>query len=182
MITHGHFHHVYPHRPLIVASLYHKSLQYPCSLEFVIDTGADRTYIVPDDCNRLGISSNALIQAPGPIHTFVGLVDFYYMPNCSLIFTDHDQNSYIIEDMPIFFPPPRRSIPFRWFGKDVLLGEGKFPSVLGRDALEGLSMAFCKTSKYLFLTSRCDDYRQALEDAFGPPVNPNDMDPFYPFQ
>ncbi len=160
-----------PHWPLIVAYFRHPLVRSPRILEFIIDTGADRTLIVPDWQELLDIPKRALEPHPLPILTVAGPVRMDCLSNCTLDFFRGNRMSqfYEVSNLRIFFSPSRRRWWWPWRrGHRLKLGEGKFPNILGRDVLAHLSLGYCKPENYVFLTGRNGDYYQSLSGNFPP--------------
>jgi hypothetical protein len=61
MITHGWFHEKHRDRPMIIAGIFHESIGFSRSLHFVIDTGAEKTLIVPYYEKLLSIPQDKII-------------------------------------------------------------------------------------------------------------------------
>ncbi|MGD0785396.1 MAG: hypothetical protein ABR969_06255 [Sedimentisphaerales bacterium] len=172
MASHGYFHIKQPNRPLIVALFSHPSIKHARQLEFIIDTGADRTFIVPDWQKLLDIHDKDLREYPGDIHTFAGTIKMRCLDGCSLIFPRYNpegnpKSAYQVSNLRVFFAA--NSGFFSSLRRKPLTGAGKFPNVLGRDVLQQMSLGYCKTSSYLFVTQRTKDYQTALTSVFPNP-------------
>ena len=83
MTTHGHWHGDEPHRPIVYATFYHPQGGAAATLDFLIDTGADQTFIVPDHQRLLGIPKDFGGFRTKPVHTLGGIYKFNYMTNCN---------------------------------------------------------------------------------------------------
>lgn len=180
----GHFEDKTPYTPIVVATIDHAELEYPVSVEFLIDTGADHTLIMPPDQKRLNLPDHLFVPVPGPVYTLGGVVDMVSVSNCTLAFTDHANNTFAIDDLEVRFLASRRGFLSRFIRRRPTAGEGTLPSVLGRDVLQILLMVFCLPCQYLMLAgeSERDNYCDKLINLFGEPPDPNDVDPFSSFQ
>jgi hypothetical protein len=57
----------------------------------------------------------------------------------------------------------------------ALVGDAVYPNLIGRNVLEQLSLGYCQTSLYLFVTKQIGDYRAVLDANF---PKPPDIDVF----
>ncbi|MDD5063694.1 MAG: hypothetical protein PHQ35_02900 [Phycisphaerae bacterium] len=162
--THGYFIQEPYSRPIVSATIWHECMEFPATLEFLIDTGADHTLIVPDDEPRFNIQEDQLIKVPDLVHTFVGPIEMRQLNHCSVIFIDRFGEPYTVENVGVCFLAPD-------FKKKVrpLMGKGTYVNVLGRDVLHQLSLGYCKRSEYVFLTANRTGYFDALSDVFPKP-------------
>jgi hypothetical protein len=145
-------------------------MAYDVAIEFVVDTGADTTYIVHQDEIRLQFAKEKLVEVPGPVSTLGGVVDFVALPHCHLVFWDVNHNPYGIEDLSIYFLSPSFKRKQR-----VHLAEGTFPSVLGRDVIEQLALGYCREKGLLCLTDQHQEFTDALLGFFQPPPEDNNI-------
>jgi len=74
MPSYGYFNNDrFPHRPIVVATIKHDCLRYPRQVEFLVDTGACRTFIAPEwQKNILCIPDNKLVPYPDRVTTIMG--------------------------------------------------------------------------------------------------------------
>ena len=173
MIVHGRFDNRFPHRPIVSCSLMHPAIKPKISWDFVIDTGADKTFIVPDYQNLLSIPKKYLQFETRPVQTLGGPFKFKFMTHCTLVFNDAKNQPHEIKDLTVYFAAQKG------FGNQgsvegaqpekTLVGEGKFPNVLGRDVLSQVSLGFCKTNNVLFVTKHYSNYLKALNVKFARP-------------
>jgi hypothetical protein len=131
---------------------------------FVVDSGADHSFIVPHDEQLLGVARDNLVEVGEDAHTFVGSIKLLALPHCSIVLNDFYNAPHVVSDISICFIDPRDQKKLKPFATD-----GAFPSVLGRDVLDKLSMGYCKRSSYLFLTDDADRYYTKLRDHFPKP-------------
>ena len=151
---------------MIIAEIFHLSIGFSRGLHFVIDTGAERTLIVPYYEEMLQIPQNKLLRDPEPIDTIGGKINLVCLPNCCLVFNDLQHRPYPVGRISVYFFAPeekRKKVP-------PLMGKPDFPCVLGRDILEQLSLGYCQTSDYLFVTKQTEQYRDILQRQFPKPV------------
>jgi hypothetical protein len=168
MITHGRFHKQHRHRPMIIAEIFHPSIGFSRGFNFVIDTGAERTLIVPYYENMLKIPTNMLVRDIGPIDTIGGKVSLVYLPFCSMVFNDMQGKPYPVGRINVYFFAPEEKSKIM----APLIGRPDFPCILGRDILQQLSLGYCQTSDYLFVTKNTKEYRDILLKEFPrPPVD-----------
>lgn len=146
-------------------SLTHKPLDYGRTLQFVIDTGAEKTLIVPYYEELLGIPDDELVPDPEPINTIGGEVRLVCLPNCCLVLNNMQHRPYVVGRLSIYFFAPQEKMK----KKPPLMGEPDFPCIFGRDVLDQLSLGYCQTSDYLFVTKQTDKYRDKLQEEFPPP-------------
>jgi len=184
MIVHGTWEGTaLPHRPTINAFFSH-----PCtkrdfvSLKFLIDTGADQTFIVPEHQDLLHIPYGCTDFQVKPVDTLAGKYPFNFLTGCSLTFISHDNTPKIISDVTVYFAvKPKTGVISKILGlkeKEVPLGAGGvYPSILGRDVLSQLCMGYCSTSDYLFLSQRYADYHKCLSTHFPKPPTPTKPHP-----
>jgi hypothetical protein len=178
MTFHGRWDGQEPHRPLISATFSHPRIDSKLTLPFIVDTGADKTFIVPEHQRLLNIHPDLTPFETEPVHTISGTYPFNYLTGCSLIFTGLDGSPHKIDDITIYFPPTRKCSrwnPLNWISSkkknESLVGEGDFPSILGRDILQKLSVGYCKEKDYLFISQRNREYFIALKDEFPKPAS-----------
>ena len=158
--------------PIIYATLWHPLCNDRLiSWEFVLDSGADISFISPEHMSLLGITNDKLVPT-APIETLGGSVKFGCLSGCSLFFTDDKGNQQVFKLPYIYFPP----VPLGWrhnlckkvFGchnSQVMSRDTKvYPSLLGRDVLRQLSLGFCQNSDVLFISQHYNNYRSALDD------------------
>lgn len=165
MITHGWFHKKHRQRPMIIAEIFHPSMGFSRGFHFVIDTGAEKTLIVPYYEEMLKISQDALVRDPNPIDTIGGKVYLVCLPDCSVVFNDLNQQPYVVGRVGVhFFSSEEKSKVAA-----PLTGDPDFPCILGRDVLDKLSLGYCQTSDYLFVTRWTNQYRDTLQLQFPKP-------------
>lgn len=166
MFTHGWFHKKHRHRPMIIAEIFHQSIGFSRGLHFVIDTGAERTLVVPYYEDMLQIPQDKLERDPYPIDTIGGKINLVCLPNCCLVFNDLQHKPYPVGRISVYFFAPEEKRK----RKPPLMGKPDFPCVLGRDILEQLSLGYCQTSDYLFVTKQTKQYRDILQQQFPKPT------------
>jgi hypothetical protein len=151
---------------MFLAEVYHPHIETPHGLEFVIDTGAEMTLIVPYWEQVLNIRKGKLLDNPYEIDTIGGKISLACLPHCSIVFLDVENKPYPVHDVSIHFFSEKQKRK-----KTALMGEPVYPNVIGRDVLTGLSLGYCQTSKYLFVTKEIGDYKNVLKQKFPPPKN-----------
>jgi hypothetical protein len=136
MIAHGRW-SGYPPRPMIVGVFIHRRLEIQCPIEFLIDTGADRTLIAPEYQAILRIPDNELTPYTTPVRTLGGNQYFSYLSDCILVFPSDTPKSLCYKNLNLFFYSPRRKLGFLHplHKQNPIEWQGKFPSILGRDVL-----------------------------------------------
>lgn len=172
MTAHGwfHKHKILYKRPMILAAVSHPDIQYTCTLPFVIDTGAERTLIVPRYEDILKIRKKAYISNPYSIDSIGGPVFFRCLPKCTIVFTDYNHCSYPVKNISVHFFCQQR------MKKVPLLGKADYPNILGRDVLDQVSLGYCQQSEYLFVTKDTENYGQALFPHFPQPFVTDEID------
>lgn len=176
MIIHGIWRDKTPHRPIIHATLAHESISHTRSIDFIIDTGADKTFIAPDHQEILGISTKQLKFETKPVQTLSGVFRFHFLTGCSLVFNGKDDQPHLLKDITAYFSTRKQSVWDRLFRRknenrrgQALFGKGNYPSILGRDVLQKLSLGFCRTSDILFISNKHENYSKALGSEFASP-------------
>jgi hypothetical protein len=176
-VVHGRFLGKHPHWPIIDGILYHSSIKdLKVSYEFMVDTGADRTLIVPDHQEILGIRDEELIPIEKPIHTFAGQLQLKCLRECSLVLNDTHNNAVYINDFTVFFIAKKSK--WKLFPKDDRPLSDKrifFPSIIGRDLLSEMSLGYSESSEYLFVTRDTINYFSTLHSSFPKPPEPDSM-------
>jgi hypothetical protein len=174
MASHGKFHPKYPFYPFIIAYFEHPSIKYPRAVQFVIDTGADRTCISPDWRYLLQIPDREFQKYHTPQVTIAGKVRVDCLTNCTISFNRYQPNNtrdvYRFANLCILFSRLKYgslSSAIRY--RRLLRNVGNIPSILGRDVLSKMSLGYCQTSEYLFVTDQCVRYYQALSVHFPKP-------------
>ncbi len=164
-ITHGWFHRKHRHRPMIIAEVFHPSIGFSRGLNFVIDTGAERTLIVPYYEKMLKIPQDELVRDPNPIDTIGGKVHLVSLPSCCIVFNDLQDRPYPVGRISVYFFASEEK------DKEIapLMGKPDFPCILGRDVLQQLSLGYCQTSDYLFVTRNTKEYRDVMQREFPKP-------------
>ena len=161
MPAHGHFKTTKEasNLPMIVAQFKHQSLPYSRMVEFVIDTGADRTYLSPAWRQILGLKSKDLVKYHTKMITINGPTTVDCLSRCSLSFGIGQANTslYKIENLRITVASQQSSGATK---------SGLIPSLLGRDVLDQLSLCYHKQKNYLFITQRHDDFYNSLINNF----------------
>lgn len=173
--VHGYWDGASPHRPMINATFVHPCTKAEVCLDFMIDTGADRTFIVPEHQSLLEIPPSELQFETPFVQTLAGMLRFRALQGCTLIFNKGQKEAHAVNDITVFFahylPGWWSNITRRFSNKPrPLVGEGQSYSVIGRDVLQKLSLGFCKEKNLLFLSKRTDAYYAALENIFPKPV------------
>jgi len=164
MTAHGWFNRDNQNRPTILAEVHHHSMGEPRQFEFVIDTGAENTLIVPYWEKVLDIDKKYLVQSEYPIDTIGGPIYISGLPHCSIVFTDSQNRPYPIDNIMVYFFSPKQKKQ-----KIALEGDAVYPNVIGRDVLGQVSLGYCQTSSCLFVTKQIQNYRIVLEGSFPPP-------------
>ena len=171
MAVHGRFHSTPPYWPVISGMVLHPSIDFQISYEFMVDTGADRTLIVPDHQELIDVPQNKLIPVEKPIHSFAGKLELECLPDCTIVFNDMNNNAYRFRKVKLYFLSKKSKRRVSAGGRP-LTGVERFPSVIGRDLLAQVSLGYCKTSDYLFVTNEVDRYFNALHEHFPKPSMP----------
>jgi hypothetical protein len=177
MITYGTWEGTFtntPHRPIVNAIFMHACTQRCISLRFLVDTGADQTFIVPEHQKLLHIPDDFVGFKTLPVDTLAGKYPFNFLTNCSLIFTSPNKQPTTISNLTIYFSIKPNAglinkILKRKKPEKPLATGDVYPSILGRDVLQQLSMGYCNTSDYLFLSQRHKDYYNCLFKEFPEP-------------
>lgn len=164
MGAHGFFSPKHPYRPYIIGFFSHWSIK-SCPVKFLIDTGADKTYISPDWQTILRIPRKHRHRYHTKMISIAGLVEMDCVEDCSITFSKGVSTSeaYKVSNLSVLMAAAVVS------KKKPLTGKGLIPCILGRDVLDHLSLGFCKKAEYLFVTGRTNDYCQALNRQFPTP-------------
>jgi hypothetical protein len=165
MTAHGWFHKKQRDRPTIVATISHPSISVERGLEFLIDTGAENTLVVPYWEGVIGVDKKSLVECPYPIDTIGGEIYITGLPNCTVVFSDQEGAPYPVENIMIYFFSAKQKKR-----RVALKGEAVYPNLIGRDILNQVSLGYCQTSEYLFVTKEIAQYRNALMSIFPPPI------------
>ena len=173
MAVHGRFHDIPPYWPLISGVVLHPSIPHKLSYDFMIDTGADRTLIVPDHQELIKVPDEELVSIEKPIHSFAGKLELECLTNCTLVFNDRQNNTYHFPESILYFLSSKSKRKISSTNQHPLTGVERFPSVIGRDLLSHLSLGYCKISDYLFVTNRTSTYFDALHEHFPKPPEPD---------
>ncbi len=150
---------------MILAVIHHPVIEYEYTLQFVVDTGAEKTLVVPAYEELLCIPDSELIESPYEMDSIGGPVFFRCLPKCSLIFTDRLNRPYPVHGINIHFFSRKK------MKKLPLTGVPDYPNLLGRDVLEQMSLGYCQTSECLFITKETVRYREALIEDFPQPFH-----------
>lgn len=167
MTAHGWFHKIHRKRPMILATVQHSAVGYAHALPFIIDTGAERTVVVPEYEDLLQIQETSYEDCPFSMHSIGGPVHFRFLPKCTIVLTDCDHKPYPIRDISVHFfaQDKMKKVPLK--------GKPDYPNIIGRDVLEQVSLGYCQTSTCLFITKQTVIYGNTLNKLFPMPFNPN---------
>jgi len=168
MHTHGRFSAKFGEPPEIIAYFRHPALSFERIIRFLIDTGAQRTFISPDIQDEMQIPSELFQEYNIPQITVNGLVYVNILPNCSLTFKVHtddddgngDKRVCTIPNLGFAFLRDRSNFP---------KSRRIIPNLLGRDVLHKLSLGYCREHDYIFVTSRNSVYYKTLQTEFPSP-------------
>lgn len=140
----------YPAKPVITAYFKHPLLKFERTLEFVVDTGASKTFISPDWQDTLQISKGNFESFPNPQITITGYVSVVCLRRCSLRFAldAKGEQVYVVENLPIIFLPARIAKSARKHHRGV----GMIPNILGNDVLNTFGLFCCNTTNQVLLT------------------------------
>lgn len=120
-------------RPYIEGRLILPGLKISGDISFLIDTGADRSLLHPDDGIRLGIDYAKLTGNAESVGT--GGICHYFVEPAWIVFSEPKRFLYVhIIDLAISPPAPERM---------------QLPSLLGRDILDRWRMIYHPTKKRL---------------------------------
>lgn len=175
-----------PHRPTVLAYFTHSCInkEKQCTpIRFLIDTGADRTFIVPEHQALLEIPPEHINFEVKPVDTLAGQYPFKYLRDCALTFVGDNGVVKTVKDLTIYFAANSKKGLFNIFKKNdkPLSASGVYPSILGRDVLKELCMGYSNEKDYLFLSQRNDDYYKCLSTNFlKPPPPPPPVQPPIP--
>jgi predicted aspartyl protease len=129
------------HRPYLEGRVYFPRLKLQSDISFLVDTGADRTIIMPDDAKRSGVDFNQLTGnediggASGHMNTFV--------EHAIVVFADTKVALYAYR-LDVLIAPA---------GQDL----SRTPSLLGRDILDRWRMIYYpKAGRLLFTVIDAD--------------------------
>ena len=173
MAVHGRFHPEPPFWPVISGTVLHRCVKFELSYDFMVDTGADRTLIVPDHQEVIAVPPEELIPIEKPIHSFAGELELECLTKCTIIFNDMENNAYRFSDVILYFLSRKSRRKMSSDDGRPLTGVERFPSVIGRDLLSKLSLGYCKPSDYLFVTNQTSTYFEALHHHFPKPKEPD---------
>jgi len=106
---------------MIKARLYYNKKLYSTEIEFLIDTGADKT-IVSDQCaKRLGLGYDGLSGEFKTVLRGVGKCQARPLPNSGLVFSEECGIKNLVEPCTtIFVPDPENYESANLLGRDVL--------------------------------------------------------------
>ena len=132
-------------RPIIQGRLSITRLNVARRIDFLLDTGAERTCLHPGDTDRMRIPIEALggaIQSRG-----VGGISAYYRESALLSF--NDQSHTRIYEIELLIADPRE-------------GNRGLPSLLGRDVINNWRISYDPTDAALECDVRYADYSLAV--------------------
>ena len=124
------------HRPFLEGRVYFSRLKLKSDISFLVDTGADRTMIMPDDSKRSGVDFGQLTGnlsiggVSGPMRTFV--------EHATVVFADPKVALYVY-NLDILIAPDHPDV-------------SKTPSLLGRDILDRWRMTYDPTRDRLLFS------------------------------
>ncbi len=153
----------YPYRPIITAEFSHLKAGVRRHLEFLVDTGADHTVIVPEAQKKIEIHDSDLSPVPTKAKTLGGEVEFQFLRECTLTFSSVNKAEgevLPVSDLTLYFSPKpiaKKKSPL------PLSGEGHIPCILGRDVLQGFSMGYSEKNGILFLTTKHAVYKDSCK-------------------
>ena len=150
-----------PQTPTISARFYHADTRKPQYIPFMIDTGAERTYIGPLYQKILGVTK--VRKETRPVQTLGGPVSFGFLTHCRLTLLDVGQQmSYDFPDETVYFSLHANA-------KE--LDHNEIPNLLGRNILNQLCLGYC-CDDLLFLSDRRGEYVQKMGSLLIPPPRP----------
>ena len=122
-----------PRRPIAYGALSHPSIVGgPRYLKFLVDTGADRTFISRESRDILGITKGSLQKSPYPTMTIKGAIDVLVLANCTLMFPDNKNSLHLFQNQSVYVSnlknaqANRRDEDINVLGRDML-GEQLLP-------------------------------------------------------
>ncbi len=120
-------------RPFLEGKIYLPRLNIESNISFLVDTGADRTILMPDDTIRSGIDVSKL-HGCEPVGGVGGTLTTFH-EHALLVFSESKKNLYLYKLSVLIAP----------------LGEplAKTPSLLGRDILDRWRMTYSPATNYL---------------------------------
>lgn len=121
-------------RPYLEGRLLIPRLEIQSDISFLVDTGADKTTLLPADGLRMGVAYEALTRSPSP-SVGIGGTSHNYAEQAVALFNEPGTTLYAYQiDLEIIKP------------KDSLMG---LPSLLGRDVLNRWRMRYSPTTNHL---------------------------------
>jgi hypothetical protein len=149
----------YPDYPVVIGYLWHVSLPRERELDFIVDTGADRTYVGADGRFSLQIPKRHFVPYASELTTIAGPAKVDHLEQCRLRFDRVDSNGqrigeYIFRDVSLSF------------SRATIWGGSRIPNLLGRDLLSKLALGYCYNPRHVFLTQRCHDFSNLLAPHF----------------
>ena len=121
-------------RPYIQGRLFIPRLEIWSDVSFLVDTGADRTTLLPADGSRMGLNCDTLIRSPIP-SVGIGGTSRSYTEESAVLFNEPGKALYVYE------------IALEIVGPDDHLMD--IPSLLGRDILNRWRMDYSPTTDEL---------------------------------
>ena len=121
-------------RPYIQGRLFIPRLEIWSDVSFLVDTGADKTSLLPADGSRMGLSYDQLMKSPIP-SVGIGGISRSYTEESIVLFNEPGKALYIYE------------ITIEIVGPDDHIMD--IPSLLGRDILNRWRMDYYPTTDEL---------------------------------
>jgi hypothetical protein len=142
-------------RPYLAGRIHLPRFGIVADLSFIVDTGADRTHLMPGDGERMGLDYRLLIPSDVPV-TGVGGPSLAYTEAAILVFAD-TRNLYVYDIAVTIagFAPGMRAVP----------------SLLGRDVLDCWHMTYRPMQRTLQFIVKDADIVLRIDDGY-PPIQP----------
>lgn len=131
--------------PYVEVVLVCEGLEIEGPVKFLIDTGASTTHILDSDAKRLKVDYPELKKLEHGTTGIGGVVDAYVMPNVKLVFrTPEGIHEEEFKEVFVLRHSPR--------GREEAARIKMFPSLLGRDFLNGYKVFFDRTEEKAVIT------------------------------
>ena len=122
-------------KPYIEARVVFPRFSIRGNISFLVDTGADRTYLHPLDGRKLGLDYSQLQPAPSPSYGIGGHLVRVFQEDAYIIFEESGSVLYIYRIPVLIAPLDNTAIALR------------VPSLLGRDILDRWRMTYAPTQQ-----------------------------------
>lgn len=180
-------------RPFVHAWVSHPGPAGPQAVNFLVDTGADHTYLGLEDQKMLEIAPGSVTKAPEEVRTLGGMIRFFVLPHCTIWISNHLDEDFYAEDVRLYLSTPdidkffktRKARQMGYGSSSITRIINKFlktrkarqvghssgfvPSIIGRDVLSKLALSHCQSRKHLMVTDETDAYCDLVEVRFPPP-------------